>query len=234
MDITLPIAARFFGVGGEMNKAALKIGVWGGTGSGKSTRVKEIIARNNRVIVIDPIGDYQHEKGFKNYKTLKGLYGAIREQWNTGFRVVLSVQRGQNPQGVLEQLSEGLFKIQKPYYENKPCKEITLVVEEMSLSYPERTLGKNERSFLELVNLGRHYGIEIIGVSQRIAEVKKNFVGNCSEHYFFRLGSASDRNAVTGIIGAEHKQALTALQTHEYLHFSQGVVTKGKNKCNFK
>ncbi len=217
-----------------MKKDAKKIGVWGGTGSGKSTRAKEIIKKNRRVIVIDPMGDWAHERGFKAYKTLRGLYKAIRANWATGFRLVLIVQRGEEPQKVLEQLAEGLFIIQKPYEQNKSVRGLTLVVEEMSLCYPERTLGKGERSFLELVNLGRHYGIEIIGISQRIAEVKKNFVGNCSEHYFLRLGSAADRNAVTGIIGSEHKKTITALKTHEYLHFSQGVVTKGKNKAQFK
>lgn len=217
-----------------MKKDAKKIGVWGGTGSGKSTRVKEIIKGNNRVIVIDPIGDYVHEKGFKCYKTLKGLYQAIKSGWNTGFKAVLVVQRGQDPFAMLEQLSEGLFKIQQPYFNNQDSKPITLVVEEMSLCYPERTLRANERSFLELVNLGRHYGIEIIGVSQRIAEVKKNFVGNCTEHFFFRLGSAADRNAVTGIIGTEHKQAITALQTHQYLHFASGETKAGRNECKWK
>lgn len=216
-----------------MKKDAPKIGVWGGTGSGKSTRVKEIIKSRDRVIVLDPIGDYQHERGFKKYTTLKGLYKAIKSGWNTGFRCVLIVPRGSDPKSVLEQLSEGLFLIQKPYYENKCSKPITLVVEEMSLCYPEKTLGASERSFLEMVNLGRHYGVEIIGVSQRIAEVKKNFVGNCTEHYFLRLGSAADRTAVTGIIGTEHKADITALQTHQYLHFSQGTVTKGKNKARF-
>ena len=217
-----------------MKKDARKIGVWGGTGSGKSTRVKEIIRDNSRVIVIDPIGDYQQEKGFRCYTTIKGLYKAIKAGWNTGFRAVLVVQRGQDPQRVLEELAEGLFKIQTPYKFGVEGREITLVVEEMSLSYPERTLGQGERSFLELVNLGRHYGVEIMGVSQRIAEVKKNFVGNCSEHFFFRLGSAADRNAVTAIIGTEHKQDLMALQTHEYLHFSQGKTTKGKNEAKFR
>lgn len=217
-----------------MKKDAKKIGVWGGTGSGKSTRAKELIAKNKRVIVIDPIGDWTHEKGFKPYKTLRGLYKAIKAGWNTGFRCVLIVPRGSDPQAMLEELAEGLFIIQQNYYNNRCSKGITLVVEEMSLCYPERTLGKGERSFLELVNLGRHYGVEIIGISQRIAEVKKNFVGNCTEHYFLRLGSAADRNAVTGIIGTEHKQTVMGLQTHEYLHFSQGSVTKGKNKAKFK
>lgn len=217
-----------------MKKDAKKIGVWGGTGSGKSTRAKELIKKQKRVIVLDPIGDWVHERGFKAYKTLRGLYRAIKSGWNTGFKAVLVVPRGKDPHAVLEELSEGLFLIQQPYYNNQSTKEITLVVEEMSLCYPEKTLAKGERSFLELVNLGRHYGVGIIGISQRIAEVKKNFVGNCSEHYFLRLGSAADRNAVTGIIGTEHKKHLIALESHQFLHFASGQVEQGKNKAVFK
>lgn len=43
----------------KFKKDAKIIGVWGGRGSGKSTCVKEMTAKNNRVIVIDPIGDYE-------------------------------------------------------------------------------------------------------------------------------------------------------------------------------
>lgn len=216
-----------------MNKDAGKTGVWGGTGSGKSTRVKELTAKNNRLIVIDPIGDYEKESGFTGYKTLKGLYAGIKKNWHKGFRLVLTVPRGTDPKAQLEALADGLFKIQKPYYDGKDKRIITLVVEEMSICYPEKTLGAGERNFMELINLGRHYGVEIIGVSQRIAEVKKNFVGNVSEHYFFRMGAAVDYDAALRLIGRDRQAELKGLQTHEYLHFEQGKVTKAKNKCNF-
>ena len=217
-----------------MKKDAKIIGVWGGRGSGKSTRIKELTAGNNRLIVLDPIGDYAQEGGFTAYKTLKGLYQGIKRNWNKGFRAVLIVPRGENPREVLEQLSDGLFSIQKPYYEGRDSRKITLVVEEMALSYPEKTLGSKERNFMELINLGRHSGIEIIGASQRIAEVKKNFVGNAAEHYFFRMGAAVDYQAAVQLTGREHLDTLKALQTHEYLHFEQGKVSKGKNQCNFR
>lgn len=217
-----------------MNKDAKKIGVWGGTGSGKSTCVKELTAKNKRLIVIDPIGDYERETGFTGYRTLRGLYAGLKKNWNKGFRFVLTVPRGTDPKGQLEALADALFQIQKPYYEGKDKRIITLVVEEMSICYPEKTLGAAERSFMELINLGRHYGIEIIGVSQRIAEVKKNFVGNVSEHYFFRMGAAVDYDAAARMIGRDRLPELKALQTHENLHFEQGKVKKLKNKCNWK
>ena len=217
-----------------MKKDAKIVGVWGGRGSGKSTRIKELTKTNNRLIVLDPIGDYAQGGGFSEFRTLKGLFRHIKANWSKGFRCVLVVPRGSDAQGVLEILSDALFKIQEPYYHGKDTRKLTLVVEEMALCYPERTLGKAERNFMELINLGRHSGVEIIGASQRIAEVKKNFVGNCAEHYFFRMGSAVDYTASKQMIGAEHIGTHKKLQTHEFIHFCQGVVKAGKNKCNFR
>ena len=216
-----------------MSKDAKIIGVWGGRGSGKSTRIKELTRTNNRLIVLDPIGDYAQGGGFNSYTTLRGLYQGLKRNWNKGFRSVLIVPRGNDPRAVLEQLSDALFTIQRPYYEGRDTRKITLVVEEMALCYPEKTLGKDERNFMELINLGRHSGVEIIGASQRIAEVKKNFVGNAAEHYFFRMGAAVDYAAAAAQIGREHLPALKALQTHEYIQFAQGKVSRGKNACNF-
>lgn len=216
-----------------MKKDAKNEGYWGGRGAGKSTGVKERVERETRLIVFDPIGDYAKEKGFNSVKTLKGLYAGIKRNWNKGFRYALTVPRGSDAQRMLNELSEALFLIQKPYYDERDSRKLVLVVEEMAVCYPEKTLGKKERGFMDLINLGRHYGVEIIGVSQRIAEVKKNFVGNCAEHYFYRMGAAVDYSTVMQQIGREHQTDLKTLQTHEYLKFEQGRVSKGKNKCNF-
>jgi hypothetical protein len=217
-----------------MKKDAKNEGYWGGRGAGKSTGVKERVEKEPRLIVFDPIGDYAQERGYNSVKTLKGLYAGIKRNWGKGFRYALTVPRGNDAAAMLNELSEALFIIQKPYYEGKDKRKIVLVVEEMAVSYPEKTLGKNERGFMDLINLGRHYGVSIIGVSQRVAEVKKNFVGNCAEHYFYRMGAAVDYSTVMQLVGREHQQTLKGLQTHEYLHFEQGKVFKGKNKCNFK
>lgn len=216
-----------------MKKDAKNEGYWGGRGAGKSTGVKERVEKEKRLIVFDPIGDYAKEKGFSSVKTLKGLYAGIKRNWNGSFRYALTVPRGTDAQRMLNELSEALFLIQKPYYDGQDKRKIVLVVEEMAVSYPEKTLAKGERGFMDLINLGRHYGVSIIGVSQRIAEVKKNFVGNCAEHYFYRMGAAVDYSTVMQLVGREHQQALKSLQTHEYLKFEQGNVSKGKNKCNW-
>lgn len=217
-----------------MKKDAKNMGFWGGRGAGKSTGVKEQIAKETRLIVFDPIGDYAQERGYSPVKTLKGLYRGIKKNWAKGFRYALTVPLGSDAGAMLHELSQALFIIQKPYYEGKDRRKIVLVVEEMAVCYPEKTISQDQRGFMDLINLGRHYGVSIIGVSQRIAEVKKNFVGNCAEHYFYRMGAAVDYSAVMKLIGREYQSDLKNLQTHEYLHFEQGKVSNGKNKCDFK
>lgn len=214
----------------KFKKDAKIIGVWGGRGSGKSTCVKEMTAKNNRVIVIDPIGDYEGA-GFVSYRTFRGLYNALKRQWQSGFRCVLDVSHSDDPEGQLLMLSQDLLKIQKPYFEFQDNRKITLIVEEMSILSPNVTKGKNEKSFMKLNNLGRHYGIEIIGVSQRPAEVSPTFRGNCAEHYFFRLSDQIDFSNVARIVGPKNVDKIRALKTHEYIHFCMGEVTHGKNRA---
>lgn len=215
-------------------KNAKITGLWGGRGSGKSTRAKELIADINRLIVIDPIGDWGKERGFMSFTNLNSLYRAIKRDWNRGFKFVLITPRGSNPESTLNSLSDGIFLMQEPYKMGRDKRELTLVVEEMALTYPEKTLSKDNRNFLELVNLGRHSGVNIIGISQRMAEVKKGFISNCAEHYFFRMGSHVDYAAVGQIIGRQEVDKLKKLDDHHSLHFSRGVITPKINKFAMK
>lgn len=210
-------------------KDAKIIGIWGGRGSGKSTRTKELIAALDRVIVVDPIGDYAKEKGFREFRTLQGMYRAIRAGWNTGFKCCLNLAGTEDPEATLLALSRDLFLIQRPYYEGKDKRKITLVVEEMSVLVPNITKAKNDRAFLQLCNLGRHYGVEIIGVSQRMAQVHTDFRGNTAEDYFFRLRAEVDYNSAAQLLGRAHVDTLRGLSAHQFIHFKDGEVKKGIN-----
>lgn len=218
-----------------MIKEASRTGIWGGTGSGKSTRIKELVQNQNRVIVLDPTGDWGRERGYRIYKTLNGIYKAMKAGWNTGFKLVLYVdEMAAFPPDVLQQLSKGLMAVQTPYFNNKDRREITVVIDEMADFYPNMTLKADQMAFKSLVNKGRHYGINIIGASQRLAEVHTNFRGNCKEHYFFRMGSAVDYNTAAQTMGREYLAKHRALKTHQYLHFKSGTVSEGKNQANFR
>lgn len=220
-----------------MNKDAKIIGIWGGRGSGKSTKIKEYIKsqdlRHYRgIIALDPLGEYKDE-GFSEVTTLKrGLYPKIKKSWNKPFCFSVNLMHNPDPAGLLRDLSEGLFAIQEPYKAGRTNKKIMLVLDEMSLLVPNSTMKPDERQFLNACNLGRHYGIEIIGASQRLAQVHTDFRGNCAEHYFFRMAQAVDLGAAQKVIG-KRSEELAGLAPHEYLHWSDSGIKKGKNRATF-
>ncbi len=209
-------------------KDARMIAVYGRRGSGKSTRVKRITARCRRLVVFDPCDEYAREAGLKRVTRYQSLLDAIARGWRRGFRVAFVPEPGLEAIQ-LSDIASILWKVQRPYELGRDARKLTLVVEEMDLSYPVRALPAEFNGMPRLCNQGRHVGIEIIGVTQRPAQISATFRGNVAESYVFPLAWAEDRNAILAIIGREHAAALAALRDHEYLHFSAGVVSKGKN-----
>lgn len=216
-----------------MKKDAKIIGVWGGRGSGKSTRIKELVRSETRVIVIDPTGEYKRERGFTSYKTVKGMYRGIRDAWVSGFKVALDLSEIMDKESVVRQVSVDLLTMQKAYFEERDSRKIILVIDEMSLCVPNRTMKPTEREFLQLCNLGRHYGVEIIGASQRLAQVHTDFRGNTAENYYLRMMEHVDIQAAKRSIG-EQAAKLPTLAPHNYLHFTTEGLKQGRNKANFQ
>ncbi|PCI54032.1 MAG: hypothetical protein COB36_11030 [Alphaproteobacteria bacterium] len=221
-----------------MKKVAEHLGVWGGSGSGKSTFLKEKIAKRKRVICLDPMGDWAFEKGFRSFKTKARMYSYMRENWHKGYKVVLLVDEVKtDPQALLiEVVTDIMYTIQKNYKDSNGAKdyEITLLIDELADFLPNITLKPSQMVLKRLMNKGRHYGVDVFGASQRIADVHLSFRANSTENFFFRQDEDVDRKRILGAIGREHRADLMSLGDHEYLNFKKGVVTKGKNKCNFK
>ena len=218
-----------------MKKDAEIIGIWGGRGSGKTTRQIELMQDRDRVIVLDPIGSFK-AKGFKTVRSLPAMYQEIKDGWATGFRVIVRTPSNEAACiSLMQQLSRALFIIQRPYYQGRDKRKITLVIDEAHKFFPNRRMTPAEQEPLEdIIALGRHYGIEMISASQRLAKVWTEYRGNCSQHYFFMQGDHSDFSAVLSIIGTENRDALRGLEVHQYLHKGQGLsITKGKNKAKF-
>lgn len=221
-----------------MKKDAEIIGIWGARGSGKTTRQKELLRERERVIVLDPMGNFQ-ARGFKVISTLPALWKIIKAGWNTGFRVI--VRTGHHESACIafmQRLTRGLFIVQGPYKAEKDSRTICLVIDEVQKFFPNRRMEPKEQEPLEdMIALGRHYGIEIIAASQRLAKVWTEFRGNASQHYFFSAADHTDLQAVGQVIGPKNRELVAGLRVHEYLHFSRsagGAIVRGKNKADFK
>lgn len=209
-----------------------RIGVWGASGSGKSSKVKQLLRNRSRLIIFDPMKEYpdairglryvQHKRA----SDLDKVRLAMRENW-AGFKVSYAPPPSKEIEA-LSALSKLLLAAQQPFLDGKRgAKMLTLVVEEMNLSFPVTGGAQKCPGFAEICSRGRHYGIEVIGVSQRIAEVATRFRNNCTETIVLRQKGPRDIAAAAAELGTT-KARVQALKKLEFLHETDGEITPGK------
>lgn len=177
-----------------------RIGIWGASGSGKSTYAKNLVNNRKRVIIFDPLDEYtgQVVRG-----DVDGVRRAMRDNWG-GFHVSYVPPSGQEPRA-LSTLCRLLLKAQEPFKAGRSKLGLTLVVEELNLSFPVRGGASKSPGFAEVCSRGRHFGIEVVGISQRISEVDTRFRGNCSETVVFRQKGRRDIEVATQELGGAVK-----------------------------
>lgn len=210
-----------------MIKDAKIIGIWGKRGSGKSTRAKMLIKNLDRLVVYDPVLEYNKEKCIV-VNSIKNLLIAIKRGWKSGFRIAFQPDESADHVQNVADLCTYLTKVQQPYFDEKTNDKITFLIEEMSLSVPNKNDPRLSK-ILNLCNIGRHYGLEVIGISQRLAEVHTTFRGNTYENYFFALKGAVDIDAAAKILGKEKAERLLSVPVHCGLHELNGEITAIKN-----
>jgi len=223
-----------------MNKNSQRILVSGRSGSGKSTYVKNAIKAIKRLVVFDPLDEYARaDKSISKFTDISAVYKHIIA--NKNFRASY-VPQSADTQNELFNLCNLLLAIQIPYELGKSKQQLTLVVEEMNQSYPTSVKLREPKSitykgqsrglfgFKQVCSTGRHYGINVYGVMQRIAEVNTNFRGNCSYMVIFAPQDHRDVQTLGQILGPSLKNDVINLQTHQYLHYENGQVKSGKNR----
>lgn len=208
-----------------MIKNAERIAVFGRSGSGKSTFVKNLIKNDQRLIIFDTQEEYNLKKCYSLPEVLK----AVKQK-------PLNFKLSYVPQGVdsypkhLHALSKLIFAINAPYKQGLSSSLLTFVVEELNQSYPVHNLKANLTGFRDVCSRGRHFGIRLIGVSQRYAEVNKNFTENCTTSVFFAQGVLDIDNA-NKALGGGCMEKLQSLKPHYFLSIDQKhQIREGKNK----
>ena len=208
-----------------------RIGVWGRSGSGKSSYVKKLIKGRKRLIVFDPLAEYGPELKMRTIEhvrrnSLDDVRAGMAKSW-PGFRLAYVPPAG-NEAAALSALCRLLMAAQKPFKDGaKGAAMMTLVVEEMNMSFPVAGGDQKCPGFAEMCSRGRHFGIEVIGASQRIAEVSTRWRGNNSETIILAQKGKRDIDAATAEIGTD-RRTVVALQNLEYLHEKGGTITQGK------
>ncbi len=201
--------------------AALSL-VIGRRGSGKTTMVKQLIASKSALVVFDPRREYAAEIGATQVETLPAMVDAIRAGWQSGFKVAYVPKAGQEP-AELHAVCSALWAIQRPYELSQDSRKLCLVVDEMSLSYPTYALPADLDGMPRIVNQGRHVGIEVIGLTQKPANIAATFREQIEYLYVFAMTAGPSRDWVIQEIGRERKDQLGGLVAHQYIYIENGL-----------
>lgn len=201
-----------------------RIGVFGASGSGKSTLALALVKSSNRVIFFDPLDDLPAKNRFTDLNRLEKF---LVKNYQTGFRVAFVPDLGQAAKQ-LDELSKFLIKMQNGFKFSDWAQLVTLFVDELNLSFPlnlSKTQSNNK--FYFLCCRGRHYGINIVGISQRMSQVDLPFRANLSDLFILRLADFNDIKNATNMLGAQWREPVQNLKNHEYIYKgSTGYVVK--------
>ncbi len=198
---------------------AQRLGIFGASGCGKTTKARELTAGLGRVIYFDPLGEWGRDKGVKPFVSLDKLKQALRRNFGQGFRFAFLPAFGEE-ETQLQDLSYYLATLQSGYGTQHTA-QLTLVVDELDQSFPTGSMQKNRKNgFGFLCCRGRHFGINIIGISQRMHLVDNVFRANCSGVYLYRHAEPADIDIGVKMLGREYRDTFQGLDNFQYIYKS--------------
>lgn len=195
---------------------ARRVGIFGASGSGKTTKAKEITKGVKRLISFDALDNLSG----RAFTSLQELQRYIMANYAKGFRVRYVPSLGEAISD-LSQLSGWLLRLQEPYKRGTLSTQITLFVDELDVSFPLNVSKKDTKNkFYFLCCRGRHYGINIVGISQRMSLVDLPFRANLSDLFVFRLSDYNDLSTAAAMLGKPYKTTLSSLPNYKFVYKS--------------
>ncbi len=177
------------------------VGVVGRKGSGKSTRVRELLRYCPRFVVFDPMGE--HAQGNRNRFESPAKLGQFLN-WARDQQTFAGVYV---PAGELDEEIEEVSRL--VYKRGSLC----FVCEEVPLySQP----GYMPTIFGKLIRTGRHRRIDICWSAQRAAEAPKTLTSLTDLWVLFSQTEPRDLDALADRCGREMAERVAGLGLHDY------------------
>lgn len=179
------------GAGASTRNKADIVAVIGASGTGKSSYIKRDLLRNfARLIVWSPLEETDDYAGFCGGVVVRGKITELVAQVKAGAKAIVYVPTG----------DDAAVKKQFDMF----CRVVweldgsTVLVEELS----RVTMASwSPPAWRNLSTAGRHKGLTIIGVSQRPANIDKDFLGNCTEIRCYRVNYDRDAAVMADALG---------------------------------
>ena len=219
-DVTLPVLDVLTGRGF----------VTGKSGSGKSNSAsviaENLLDRGYALLVVDIDGEYYglkekyeilHVGGDEECDILVGPEHAEKIATlalENNIPIILDVSSYLDEGKAAELLTE----VAKQLFakEKKLKKPFLLIIEEVHEYIPEGGgLDECGRMLIKIGKRGRKHGLGITGISQRPADVKKDFITQCDWLCWHRLTWKNDTQVVRRVLDAEYAEAVEALDDGE-------------------
>lgn len=203
--------------------------ILGKSGSGKSNTasvvVEELLEDGYPVLIVDVDGEYF---GLKEEYELLHL-GADEEcdlqvgaehaekiaelTLEENIPVILDVSgylHEEDQKELIKEVGRHLFAKEK-----KLKKPFLFLIEEIHEYIPESGLDDAGQMLIKIAKRGRKHGLGLCGISQRPADVKKDFITQCDWHVWHRLTWENDTKVVRRVLGSEYAEMVKDLNNGE-------------------
>ncbi|MFC7096250.1 helicase HerA domain-containing protein [Halobaculum marinum] len=242
-DETITVADVSDGVGGESGLSAgtpislpvveILTGrgfITGKSGSGKSNTasvvIEKLLSNSFPVLIVDSDGEYY---GLK--EEFEILHVGADEECDIQVSAehagkIASLALEQNVPIILDvsgyldedEASELIRETARQLFakEKKLKKPFLMLVEECHEYIPEGAgMDKTGKTLIKIGKRGRKHGLGIVGISQRPADVKKDFITQCDWLCWHRLTWDNDTKVVSRILGNEYGEAIEDMDDGE-------------------
>ncbi|OGL22449.1 hypothetical protein A2707_03945 [Candidatus Saccharibacteria bacterium RIFCSPHIGHO2_01_FULL_45_15] len=211
------------------------------TGSGKSHLAREIVrelSSNTKVIIVDFTGEWARELDDLSIENMAVGGGNIDDFLKDESKPIgiITVPDMSNTEDILDQtqkLFERVFNFAKQkYQDDEPCK-IALVLEEAHTITPEANFlgvggdfGKAKAIISKMSQIalqGRKYGVGMLVIAQRTANVSKTVLTQCNTVICFQAYDETSFNFLGNYVGKSFVEALPNLKQYHAIVTGKAV-----------
>ncbi|WP_313695110.1 helicase HerA domain-containing protein [Halorarum halobium] len=240
---TITVADVSEGVGGESDLAAgtpislpvveILTGrgfITGKSGSGKSNTasvvIENLLSNNFPVLIVDSDGEYyglkqefeilhagaDEECDIQVSEEHAGKLASLALEQNVPIILDVSGYLDEDEaSAIIKETARQLFAKEK-----KLKKPFLMLVEECHEYIPEGAgMDETGKTLIKIGKRGRKHGLGIVGISQRPADVKKDFITQCDWLCWHRLTWDNDTKVVSRILGSDYGEAIEDMDDGE-------------------